>query len=431
MTEQQKSIDYSRLEFKGSRVLQEWKASREAERNSVQNSTTVYRTTGSSATNLLAGPIASSGFAVNEQTSMRVSAVYACTRLISGAIAGLPLPIYERTEDGRKRVENNPLWFLLNEQPYPTFTAASAWEYMAKCSLLNGDAFKQILRDRLGNITGLKPLVPRTVDVETVAGRLRYYVQPSDGKPYGLDQDDMLHFPGYGFDGERSMSVIQYSAYQSIGIALAADNLSGKFYANGASPKHLFETEKAMSADKIDELRKIYDEKYAGPANAGRPMVLTEGMTVKDLSINPADAELLESRKYQVIDIARAFGVPPHMIGAQDTTSSWGTGLEQMVLAFIKFSLQPHLVRYQQELNRKLFRTSKYFVEFNLDGLMKGDSKAEGDYLRQMLGGSQGPGWATTNEVRRIKNLPPIEGGDTVYVPKGSSNEKTTAPVNS
>jgi HK97 family phage portal protein len=158
-------------------------------------------------------------------------------------------------------------------------------------------------------------------------------------------------------------------------------------------------------------------------------MVLTEGLDVKELSMSSIDAELLDSRKYSVIDIARAFRVPPVMIGAQDTTSSWGTGVEAITLGFVKFTLQPYLTRIEQEINRKLIRKPDEFVEFNLKGLLRGDTKAENESLRQARGGSQGPGWLTLNEIRRIDNLPPVPGGDVIYEPKGALNEQKTTPA--
>jgi HK97 family phage portal protein len=329
--------------------------------------------------------------------------------------------VYERTVDGRTKVDT-PLWYLLNESPSPAWTAATMFEWWARCNALRGDAVSQIQRDRNGNATGFLQWHPDRVQIETKAGQLHYYFQPKDGKAFGLFADDVLHIPGEGFNGEHSLSVIQHAAHQSIGIALAADDFSGKFYRNGASPKHLITAPGKMDEPLIEQLKNQYGEKYTGPENVGKPMVLTEGLKIEQLSMSAVDAELLESRKYQVIDIARAFGIPPFMIGAQETSTSWGTGIEQQTLGFVKFTLQAYLNRIEQELNRKLFATPKYFVEFNLDGLLRGDSKAESEYLRQAIGGSQGPGWMTANEVRRLKNQPPIAGGDTRYVPKGNDD---------
>jgi HK97 family phage portal protein len=376
----------------------------------------------------LGGQSSPAGHAVTESSSMRVSAVYACVRLLSGAISSLPLPVYQRTADGRSRIDS-PLWWLLNEQPTPRWSSASMWEYVVKCTLLKGDAFVEVNRNRAGVVSQLIPLHPDTVQVEEKAGRLRYYVQPTAGPAYGLDQDDMLHFPGFGFNGTRSLSVIQHAAYTSIGVALAADDMSARFFSNGGVPGFIFETEGKMDVQQQTLLRDSFATAIAGTRNAFKPFVTTQGVKLREISISPQDSQLLEARKFQVVDIARAFGVPAHMIGETEKTSSWGSGIEHMTLGFVKFTLQPHLTRFEQELNRKLFRRSTNFVEFNLDGLLRGDSKAEADYLRQAIGGSQGIGWMTINEARRIKNLPPIEGADTLYDPTRPAPPTTAEPA--
>jgi HK97 family phage portal protein len=159
-------------------------------------------------------------------------------------------------------------------------------------------------------------------------------------------------------------------------------------------------------------------------------MILTEGLKMHALSMTAVDAQLLESIKYSVIDIARACGVPPVLIGAQETTSSWGTGVSEIKQGFVTFHLAPRANLWQQEMNRKLIRKDDEWVEFIFEGFLQSDAKAEGEALRQSVGGSQGPGWQTINEVRRIKNLPPIDGGDVLYIPKGNSNEQKTASAN-
>ena len=395
----------------------------------ISNSTEVIKSSDPRVVQLLGGAPAASGYSVTEISAMRVSTVYACVRLIAGTISSMPVQIYERTPTGRQAVDS-PLWYLLNEQPCANFTGVTLWEWALKCQMLRGDGYCEIKRDRKGEPIAFIPLHPDRVRTTLVAGRLQYAVMPVQGDPYGLDQDDMLHFPGFGYDGVSSMSVIQFAAFQAIGIALAADGFSGKFFANGATPKHLITSEKKMDEEQIEALKKTYSDRYTGPENAGKPMVLTQGLDIKELSMSSVDAELLESRKYQVIDICRAFGVPPFMVGAQETTTSFGTGIEHMTLGFVKFTCQPFLTRIQQELNRKLFRTEKYFVDHEMTSLLKGDAKSEGEYLRQAIGGSHGPGWMTANEVRRTKNLPPVKGGDILYEPKtGTPNAKTPTPT--
>ena len=378
-----------------------------------------YTSSDSRIIELLGGRKSAAGYSITEETAMRVSAVYACVRLLAGAVATLPLNIYERSTDGRKEIDT-PLWYLLNESPSNRWTAASMWEWIIKCNCLRGDAFIAIKRNAAGIVTELRPLHPDMVRTTLQGDRLLYSVN-EHGNIYGLDQDDMLHIPGFGYDGVESQSVIQFAAFQSIGIALATDEYSGSFFANGAMNKHLITSDKVVSPTQAEQIRNNYQTIYAGADNSGKPMILTEGLKLTELSMTSADAELLESRKYQVIDIARAFGVPPHMIGAQETTSSWGSGVEHMSIGFVKYSLNPYLNRITDEINRKIFRTVKYYIEFQLEGLLKGDSEAESKADRQAIGGSQGPGWLTPNELRKKKNLPPIVGGDVLYDPKNYS----------
>jgi HK97 family phage portal protein len=388
-----------------------------------QDSSTLIKGSDPQIVAMLGGVPAASGFAVTSETSMRVSAVFAAVRLLAGAVASIPVSVIRETEGARESISPE-LWWLLNEQPIENWTAASMWEWVIQSICLRGDGFVEIVR-RGASIKALRPHHPDLVQPIRIGDTLVYQVTDETAVARPVHQDDMLHFPGFGFNGTRSMSVIQWAAFQSIGIALATDSLSGHFYANGAAPKHVIQTDKEMDQEQVEQLRNEYKRKYAGTNNAGMPMVLTEGLDIKEMSMTSADAQLLESRKFQVIDIARAFGVPPHMIGAQETTSSWGTGIEQMSIGFIRWSLQPYINRIRQELNRKLFRRASPFVEHKMEALLAGDSKAEGEYRRQAIGGSQGPGWMTINEVRATMNLPPIPGGDTLYRPEKGGTPDT------
>lgn len=383
------------------------------------NSTTVIRSSDAQVVAMLGGVPAASGFPVTPESAMRVSAVYASIRLLAGGVACIPVAIYREAEERRETIRPE-LWWLLNEQPIDNWTAASMWEWIIISICLRGDGFVEIVRSG-AEVKKLRPFHPDSVFVRRIGDTLIYDVVDENGKQRTLHQDDMLHFPGFGFDGLRGMSIIKFAAFQSIGVALAADTYAGSFYANGAAPKHVIEADGTMDEGQIDLLRNEYKKKNAGAGNAGTPLVLTQGLKLREMSMSADDAQLLDSRKFQVVDIARAFGVPPHMIGATEAASNWGTGIEQMMIGFVKFALQPYIVRIRQELNRKLFRRASPFVEHKMEGLMAGDSKAEGEFMRQAVGGSQGPGWMTINEIRRTKNLPPIEGGDVLYRPEKSS----------
>ncbi len=390
---------------------------------SIKNATQFISSSDPEIISLLGGTPASSGYSVTEASAMRVSAVAACVQLLGGTIATLPLPIYKQTDKGREKIKP-PLWRLLNLQPCPAWTAASMIEWWIRSIAFRGDAFSIIGRDNQGQSNKIIPLHPDKVKVTIDdEGEITYAYKRKDGTAKGVHADDMLHIPGFGYDGTkgRGLSIIKHAAFQSIGVALAADDFSGQFFVNSGMQKHVIKVPGKMDDDAIERLKTEYKNKYAGSENVGKPMVLTQGLDIKEISLSSADVELLDSRKYQVVDIARAFGVPPFMIGSTENTTTWGTGIEQMTLGFVKFTLQAYLNRIEQEINRKLFRQDEAFVEFNLGGLLRGDSDAESKSLRQARGGSQGPGWETLNEIRAKKNLPPLskeDGGNKVYEPK-------------
>lgn len=367
---------------------------------------------------IFALPKTDSGAVVNESTAMRVSAVYRCVGLIAGAVATLPCTFYRRTADGRERA-NHDYWWLFNEAPNLRFTAAAFWEFSVGQMLLRGDGIAYMVRrDRYSpTIDAVIPVHRDKVTILRVGDQLSYTITDTlaDGSigQFTAHQDDVLHFPGLGFDGVSSKSVIGWAARQSIGIAIKADEHTAQVFGNGAHLQWAVKAPGKMSAEQKDAFREAWIAKYSGAGVSRAPLVLTEGLDITQLSMNAVDAQLLESRRFQVVDIARAFGVPPHMIGETTAATSWGSGIEQMSIGFVKYTLQPHLARIEQEMNRKLFpRSSRYFVEFNVDGQLSGDSKTQAEYFGKALGGPGSQGWMTVNEVRRLKNLPPIAGGD-------------------
>jgi HK97 family phage portal protein len=377
-----------------------------------------------------------SGQAVTPLSAMRVAAVFACVQKIAGAIATLPIHAYRTDGDIKIRQPRDDLWYKLNEQPSLQFTAASHWEGVSAGQLLRGDAFTWIRRGANNSVRELLPMPHGCVSpMRQPDGSVRYYVTlPDYGISTWLEAAEVLHFPGFGFDGIKSMSVIQHAAKNATGNALAMDDYSGKFFANGAHPSIALEAPTKMTAEQIERLQGAFVRKYSGSDNFHRlPLVLTEGLKAKELSISAQDAQLLEARRFQVVDIARAFGVPPHMIGETTSSSSFGTGLESMSRGFVTYTLQPHLVRIEQELNRKLFpRNVGRFLQFDRDALIEGDSKAQADYNRAALGGpGTGQGWMTVNEVRKTRGMAPVSGGDVIFDPRDAqlSAPQTEAPT--
>lgn len=364
-----------------------------------------------------------SGLSVTPISAMRVAAVYACVNVIAGAISTLPLHIYKIAGDVNERQARDDLWFKLNEQPSTQFTAASHWEGVSSMQLLRGDAYSWIRRNMAGNIKEILPLPFNSVTpFRQKDGSIRYYINlPEFNITTWIEPFDILHFPGFGFDGVRSMSVIKYGAHAAVGNALAMDEYSGKFFANGAHPSVYLKAPGVMNKEQSDQLRAAFVEKYSGLDNAHKfPLVLTEGLEAQQISLNADDAQLLEARKFQVIDIARAFGVPPHMIGETSASTSWGSGIESLSRGFVTYTLQRWLVRIEQELNRKLFPTDAgKFIKFDREALIEGDSAAQAAYFRAALGGpGTGMGWMSPDEVRKTKGL----------AAKGGENDKIFDP---
>lgn len=356
--------------------------------------------------------VGAAGVSVNERTAMNASAVYACINLIGGAIAGMPIHIYQRGKDGRERVDHD-LWWLLNEQPIPRMSAATFWEYIMTSRLLHGDAFARIIRasEFSPKITGFEPLHPSAVDVQLIDNRLVYTITGRD-KKITVDQDDMLHFTGAGFDGLRSMSQIKYSLQTAVGVALAAGEYSAGFFKNSARPDFAIEIATNPTVDQQEMMRRTFTDRHGGPGQSSKPMLLVGGAKIQPLSMNADDAQLIQTRMFQIEDIARIFGVPAFMIGHTEKTTSWGSGVEQMSIGFVKYTLATHLNKIENEINRKCFRIARNFAEFSTAGLERGDIKTRSEAYRIGLGRAGEPGWLTQNEVRGWENLPRMAEGD-------------------
>jgi len=368
------------------------------------------------------------GTAVSEQSAMRTSTAFACVRLIAGALASTPVPVYERVGDAAEKIDH-PFWWLFNEQPTARFSAATFWEFITAQMLLRGDGIAYIARKGRysPDIEGVIPVARENVEVFRNGDRLNYriseYSDMGTQRYFTADQDDVLHFPGFGFNGLSSYSIIGWAARSAIGISLAAEQFAGQFFGNGAHVQYAVTAPagKKMTPEQQETFRQAWVEHYVGMGVSGRPLVLTDGMDVKELSLTAVDSQLLESRKWQVVDIARAFGVPPFMVGETDKTTAWGTGLESLGRVFVQYTMAPHFTRFEQELNRKLFpiRTNR-FMRFDTDEALRGDTAARANYYKIALGGTQNPGYMTVNDVRRKENLPPIEGGDVLFKPSGA-----------
>lgn len=355
---------------------------------------------------------------VSEADARSVSTVIACTNLIGGTLASMPLHFYRQGRDGTREKYTPPEWWLFNERPHASYSAATMWQFLSDSRLLYGDGIAKIIRASAydARVIGLEPWHPLLVDVRRIDGRLKYRFTPpggfSDMDVHVLDQDDVLHIPGAGFNGLRGISQLQYGLRNAAGIAATADGQSANWFADGARPDFAIEVPQNMNAEQAETLRKSWLERHTGQSNKKAPVVLAGGMKLHQLTLSAEDAQLISTRKFQVEEICRVFGVPPHMVGHTEKASSWGTGIAAMSLGFLKYTMQRHLIAFEQEINFKLYKTSRNFVEFLTAGLERADLKTRNEAYRIALGRAGEPSWMTVNEVRKLENLPPIEGGD-------------------
>lgn len=354
--------------------------------------------------------------APSEASALAISAVYGCVTLISGAISALPMHIYKRAADGDlQRDQNASLWWTLNEQFCPRWAAAPGWSFLVASKLLWGDAFAEILRGRNGDITGIMPLHPRRVTViaSPDGARLVYEVQPDPTitRPNGeraarvIDQDDILHVPGFGFNGLNGLSPLRNALRVAGRLAITAQDFSNNFLNNMGRPDYVLKTAANLNDDQFKRLQDFLDS-HAGPAQGGKPMILEGGLDVHPLTMPLEEMQLLETRKFQVEEIARIYGVPPHMIGHTEKTSSWGTGVSAMGAGFVRFTLRDHLNAFQNEINRKFFRTAARVAEFDTTELERADIGVLMAALRQAIGRAGEPPIMSIEEARNVLRLP-------------------------
>ncbi|WP_314827200.1 phage portal protein, partial [Segatella baroniae] len=318
----------------------------------------------------------SAGAKVNEFTAMQTTAVYACVRILAESIAGLPLHVYEYKGQGKERGPGHPLYFLLHDSPNPEMTSFIFRETAMIHLLLWGKSFSQIIRDDMGRVVGLYPLLPNRMSVERDEnGELVYtYTPVAGGQSIKLRREDVLHIPGLGFDGLVGYSPIAM-AKNAVGMTLACEEYGSAFFRNGARPGGVLKHPGVLKDP--SKLRESWQAVYGGTANTGKVVVLEEGVDYQQISIPPEEAQFLETRKFQIDEIARLYRVPPHMVG--DLEKSSFNNIEQQSLEFVKYTLNPWVVRWEQSLQKALLSPAEQkrcFVKFNLDGLMRGDYKS-------------------------------------------------------
>ena len=364
-----------------------------------------------------------SGKSVNERSAMQITAVYSCVRILSEAIASLPLHLYKYTDTGTAKATDHLLYFLLHDEPNKEMTSFVFRETLMTHLLLWGNAYAQIIRNGKGEVLALYPLMPDRMNVDRdESGNIvyEYMVSQEDapinsGSTVKLSPHEVLHIPGLGFDGTIGYSPIAM-AKNAIGLAIATEEYGSKFFANGATPSGILEFPGTVK--ELERVRESWNKGFGGE-NKHKVAILEEGMKYTPISISPNEAQFLETRKFQIDEIARIFRVPPHMIG--DLEKSSFSNIEQQSLEFVKYTLDPWVVRWEQSIKRTLLLPDEkgtYFAKFNVDGLLRGD------YPSRMNGyaTARQNGWMSANDIRSLEqqDLIPDEEGGNLYLINGN-----------
>lgn len=346
------------------------------------------------------------GQPVNEKSILGLSAVWACTRLISETISTLPLGIYERGAVGRVKLTDHPLHSVLSQAPNSHSTASVYWEAMIASMLLRGNGISEKLM--IGNrLVGLKFLQPSRVTTRTHNGKRQWFYTEKHGRRREIPDNRIFRIPGFTLDGHWGLSAIEYGA-TVFGSALAASTAANSTFANGLSPTVAFKTDRVIKKEQREDFRESMAE-VSGAINAGKSPILEGGMSTETIGIDPKDAQLLESRAFSIEEVCRWFRVPPHMVGHSQKNTSWGTGIEQQMIGFLTFTLRTWLKRIEEHIYKDLFSIAdkqRYYAEYSVEGLLRADSNGRADFLEKMTRS----GLMTLNEGRAKENLPPKGG---------------------
>ncbi len=362
----------------------------------------------------------SSGVLVNADSAMTVSAVYACVRVLAETVATLPLFIYQRTTDGGKSKESrHPLYGLLHDAPNDWQTSVEWREMMMGHLALRGNAYSYL--DFAGNGYPLRliPLHPDKVRPFWDGPNLdiiRYEITDNAGHFAVYPMERILHLRGLSSDGLMGISPIGV-ARESIGLAKATEEYGARLFSSYGRPGGILTHPAKLTPEAAKRLRDSWQASHAGLPSAHKVAVLEEGMSWHQVSMNAEDAQFLQTRQYQITEIARLFRIPPHMIG--DLSRATFSNVEQQSLEFVTHTIRPWLVRWEQALSRSLLPKADhdrgYFIEFLVDGLLRGDIASR--YQAYSIGRNNG--WLSANDIRRLENMNPLPDrqGDLYLVP--------------
>lgn len=385
--------------------------------------------TGASLLEWMGGTASDAGVTVSEASSLRMPAVWRSVSLIAGVSAALPLHTYRK---GTKDRADSPLL----DDPHPEMTPLEVWRLTFTHRVLWGNGYVQKVRNRGGEIVQLWPITPDRVQVGRVrptadlpTGKL-FRVTDDWGEQHALTSREILHLPGLGYDGLTGCSPVRLAA-QGIGLAQAAEATAGALFGRGNLMSGVLQTEQRLNPDQAAALKARWQAKVSGLSNAQEVAVLDSGAQYKPVSMPNTDAQFLESRQFQVVEVARMFGVPPFLLMSTEKSTSWGTGLEQQAQGWVTFDLAPTwLAPTEQRITKELLPPGEY-AKYAVQGLLRGDSSARATFYRAM----RDIGAFSANDIRQLEDLPPIDGpeGDaylqpTYMAPLGSDPLDTDNP---
>lgn len=347
---------------------------------------------------------------VGADGALQIAAVWACVDLYVKTIGSLPVMVYRNLANGMREIERDSvLWMLLHDAPNAWQTSQEFFEYMTLNRVLRGNAYARISRNASGQAIALWPVSADQMRPRLLPGGVLKYVWTSNGTESLLDASEVLHWRGMGND-LIGLSALDYMR-SSLGVSIGAQNHTSRQYQNGGKPAGVMTIEKVLSKEQRTQIREAFDGVATGPAQ--NLYILEAGMKYQQISLSSADLQLLETRRFSVEDIARWFGVPSVLINDTAKTTTWGTGVEQLIEGFFKFAIRPELVRIEQAIKRRVMtpaQRSTSTVEFNFEGLLR---TSLGVRMEAYAKGTQN-GIYTSNECRQLENMPPMAGGDTL-----------------
>jgi HK97 family phage portal protein len=359
---------------------------------------------------------ANTGVAVDEDTALNFSAVWACVRVISETVASLPVMVYKEESDGDKlNDKSHPVYKLLSRQPNKIMTSYTFYEVLMSNLLINGNAYFIIERDGSQRPVALHYKHHEDVKVIKLEDEVYYECK---GYDLPLQQDDVLHFMGLGYDGCKGKSPITIHR-DSIGLSLGANITAASYFGNSNQVFGVLKHPSKIGKEAIERIRNSWNRSYGGVYNSNKTAILEEGMDFKPITIPASDRQLLESRRFQVEEICRIFRVPLHLVGQIDKSSY--NSMEQLSIDFVRYTIRPYLFNIEAEMNRKLFRENEQdstYVKFSADALLRGDTNARAEYYQKLMQ----VGVLSINEVRKMEDLNRIEKGDDHYMPLNFSS---------